>query len=45
MKKTKTFIDLFAGAGGMSCGLEMAGMKCLLGIDQDKVAMQTYPPT
>ena len=42
MKKTKTFIDLFAGAGGMSCGLEMAGMKCLLGIDQDKVAMQTF---
>lgn len=38
----KTFIDLFAGAGGMSCGLEMAGWQCRLGIDQDPAAMTTF---
>ena len=36
------FIDVFAGAGGLSCGMEMAGMTCLLGIDADKHAMQTF---
>jgi DNA (cytosine-5)-methyltransferase 1 len=36
------FIDLFCGAGGLSCGLEMNKMKCLLGIDQDKVALETF---
>ncbi|MBR8827366.1 MAG: DNA cytosine methyltransferase [Gomphosphaeria aponina SAG 52.96 = DSM 107014] len=39
---TKTFIDLFAGAGGISCGLEMAGFPCLLGVDKDKTAMDTF---
>jgi DNA (cytosine-5)-methyltransferase 1 len=38
----KTFIDLFSGAGGMSCGLEMAGLKCLLGIDCDQNAIKTF---
>jgi DNA (cytosine-5)-methyltransferase 1 len=38
----KTFIDLFSGAGGMSCGLEMAGLKCLLGIDHDRNAFETF---
>jgi DNA (cytosine-5)-methyltransferase 1 len=38
----KTFIDLFSGAGGLSCGLEMAGFKCLIGIDQDKTAIETF---
>ncbi len=38
----KTFIDLFSGAGGLSCGLEMSGFKCLLGIDQDKTAIETF---
>lgn len=46
MKKLKAnklnFIDVFAGAGGLSCGLEMAGMQCVLGIDSDKYAMQTF---
>lgn len=41
-KNTLNFIDIFAGAGGLSCGLELAGMKCLLGIDYDKYAMQTF---
>jgi DNA (cytosine-5)-methyltransferase 1 len=36
------FIDLFAGAGGFSCGLEMAGHKCLLGVDNNKHAMETF---
>ena len=38
----KTFIDLFSGAGGMSCGLEMAGLACLLGIDHDRTAIETF---
>lgn len=41
-KKAKTVIDLFSGAGGMSCGLEMAGFECLLGVDFDKAAIQTF---
>lgn len=36
------FIDLFAGAGGFSCGLEKAGMNCVLGVDHDKYAMETF---
>ncbi len=36
------FIDVFAGAGGLSCGLELAGMKCVLGIDANKHAMDTF---
>lgn len=41
-KTTLNFIDLFSGAGGLSCGLELAGMKCILGIDQDKNAIETF---
>ncbi len=40
--KKLNFIDVFAGAGGLSCGLEMAGLKCLLGVDYDKYAMETF---
>ena len=36
------FIDLFSGCGGLSCGLEMAGHKCLLGVDANKDAIQTF---
>ncbi len=36
------FVDLFAGAGGLSTGLEMAGFECVLGIDSDKAAMRTF---
>lgn len=39
---TKKFIDLFAGAGGMSCGLEMAGFQCLLGVDHEETAIETF---
>jgi DNA (cytosine-5)-methyltransferase 1 len=38
----KKFIDLFSGAGGMSCGLEMAGFECLLGIDHEETAIETF---
>ncbi len=44
-KSTQTplnFIDVFAGAGGLSCGLEQAGMNCILGVDYDKHAMDTF---
>ena len=36
------FIDLFCGAGGLSRGLEMAGFRCILGVDNDKAAMTTF---
>ncbi len=36
------FIDVFCGAGGLSCGLEMNGHKCLLGIDANKHAIETF---
>ncbi|RPJ74215.1 MAG: DNA (cytosine-5-)-methyltransferase, partial [Alphaproteobacteria bacterium] len=45
MTKSKmplNFIDIFSGAGGLSCGLELAGMRCLLGIDMDKNAIETF---
>ncbi len=41
-KSTLNFIDLFSGAGGLSNGLEQAGLKCLLGIDLDKFAIETF---
>jgi len=36
------FIDLFSGCGGFSHGLEMAGHKCLLGVDIDKDAIESF---
>lgn len=43
MKDTSfTFIDLFSGCGGLSCGLEMAGHRCLLGVDMDKDAIESF---
>ncbi len=41
-KKSFTFIDLFSGCGGLSCGLEMAGHRCLLGVDANKDAIETF---
>jgi len=40
--KNLNFIDLFSGAGGLSCGLELAGLQCLLGVDMDKSAIETF---
>ena len=36
------FVDLFSGAGGLSKGLETAGMSCALGVDFDKIAIKTF---
>jgi DNA (cytosine-5)-methyltransferase 1 len=41
-KTSLSFIDLFSGCGGMSHGLEMAGHRCLLGVDFNKEAIQTF---
>ncbi|GAB4191867.1 MAG: DNA cytosine methyltransferase [Roseiflexaceae bacterium] len=40
--KRLTSIDLFAGAGGLSCGLEMAGFKTLFASDIHPVYCDTY---
>lgn len=38
----KYFIDLFAGAGGLSCGLELAGFKPVLANELVDVYAETY---
>lgn len=35
-------LDLFCGAGGLSCGFERAGYNILLGIDNDAKALETF---
>ncbi|WP_438297388.1 DNA cytosine methyltransferase [Sporosarcina sp. FA15] len=35
-------IDLFSGCGGLSYGFEMAGFEVLLGVDNDKAALDTF---
>jgi len=40
--KRFNFVDLFCGAGGISCGLSMAGLRPLLGVEINEVAAQTY---
>lgn len=40
--KSFNFIDLFSGCGGLSCGLEMAGHKCLLGVDANEDALKSF---
>ena len=37
-----TFIDLFSGAGGFSCGFRQAGFRDLLAIELDPYAAETY---
>lgn len=37
-----TLVDLFAGAGGLSCGLEMAGFRPLLALDANPTYLSTY---
>lgn len=36
------FVDLFSGCGGFSTGLEMSGHKCLLGVDFEKDAIESF---
>ncbi len=43
MKKKKLrCLDLFCGAGGLSCGLHMAGIETVAGIDFDAAAIKTF---
>lgn len=42
IKNQFKFIDLFSGCGGFSVGMEMAGHKCLLGIDFDENAVKSF---
>lgn len=37
-----TYIDLFAGCGGLSLGFRDAGLRCLLAADRDRVAVNAY---
>ena len=41
LKKIK-FIDVFSGCGGLSYGLEMAGLECLAAVDFNKIAIETF---
>ncbi len=36
------FVDLFCGCGGFSYGLEQAGHRCLMGVDFDANAIQSF---
>jgi DNA (cytosine-5)-methyltransferase 1 len=36
------FVDLFCGAGGLSCGFEMAGFQAIYALDLDEFACQTF---
>jgi DNA (cytosine-5)-methyltransferase 1 len=36
------FVDLFCGAGGITCGLEMAGFEGVMGLDILPAAIETY---
>lgn len=41
-KKPLQVVDLFCGAGGISAGLEMAGMEVIFGLDNNKDAIETF---
>jgi len=41
-RKKYNFIDIFSGCGGISTGLEMAGHRCLLGVDFDRHAAESF---
>jgi DNA (cytosine-5)-methyltransferase 1 len=41
LKKIK-FIDVFSGCGGLSYGLEMAGLECLAAVDFNAIAIETF---
>lgn len=41
-KKNYNYVDLFSGAGGISCGFEMVGLNSILGVEIDEIASETY---
>lgn len=42
MNNKKYMIDLFSGCGGLSFGFEQAGFECIVGVDFDKPALETF---
>ncbi len=42
MARSMKVIDFFCGAGGMTQGMKMAGMKVIAGIDKDEDCKKTY---
>ena len=42
MSKKLKFIDVFSGCGGLSYGLEMAGLECLAAVDFNSIAIETF---
>jgi DNA (cytosine-5)-methyltransferase 1 len=42
MAKKIQFIDVFSGCGGLSYGLELAGLECLAAIDFNALAIDTF---
>lgn len=42
MSKKLKFIDVFSGCGGLSYGLEMAGLECLAAVDFNDIAIKTF---
>ncbi|HLA96177.1 MAG TPA: DNA cytosine methyltransferase [Pyrinomonadaceae bacterium] len=42
MNNKLTVIDLFSGCGGFSYGFERAGFDVVLGVDNDKAALETF---
>lgn len=40
--RTRKFVDLFAGCGGLSLGLSLAGMRGLFAIERDDMAFETF---
>ncbi|WP_409026154.1 DNA cytosine methyltransferase [Gallibacterium anatis] len=42
MHNKKYLIDLFSGCGGLSFGFEQAGFECLIGVDIEQSALNTF---
>ncbi|WP_439242133.1 DNA cytosine methyltransferase [Lonepinella sp. BR2474] len=42
MSKKKYLIDLFSGCGGLSFGFEQAGFECVIGVDIEQSALDTF---
>ena len=42
MENKKYLVDLFSGCGGLSFGFEDAGYECIVGVDIDQPALNTF---